>query len=428
MIRYVLAGPCKVDVPDHARAQELFDACSREASLLSWNTDGSLFHRADIRREMLPLLRQADPTGVDDIHSSAVRYYEQHDDITSWAEELYDKRLPARLRRVAGSALAARGGELSRMSLGELPAEGQVYLAPRLGITLSPDVCKRARVHEQEQYAAARVRQLIRLGELDTALDVIGQQMDRAQNSPSTSSRRRSSKGSAAWARQVRCSIGPAKGLRRLPTARPLLSCSTRPLVWPSTGRDGPGPGAACRSTYRDARTAGPHNVVASVDHRVQGQRTKLRELQLREASSRIQAEAAQTELQISAAQSELLRLVDTAPQEQIALDPTLLVELASEIGEERPTLVLQALLLLGLNDLPSSQAAELAVALAGWDARNDHLPASELRLPTGPGGQTDAWAGWLQIGRRKRPRRHWWILCNRYPNGEPVITVLSTL
>src|ERR1019366_7593902 len=61
VIRYVLAGPCNVDVPDDARAREMFDACSQEVSLLSWNADGSLEHRADIRREMLPLLRRTDP-------------------------------------------------------------------------------------------------------------------------------------------------------------------------------------------------------------------------------------------------------------------------------------------------------------------------------------------------------------------------------
>jgi hypothetical protein len=91
VIRYVLAGPCMVDVADDARAQELFDAYSQEVWLVSWNTDGSLEHRSDMRRMMLPLLRQDDPDRVMEIHSAAVRYYQRRSDITSRAEELYHR-------------------------------------------------------------------------------------------------------------------------------------------------------------------------------------------------------------------------------------------------------------------------------------------------------------------------------------------------
>jgi hypothetical protein len=184
VIRYVLAGPCNVDVPDDARAREMFDACSQEVSLLSWNADGSLEHRADIRREMLPLLRRTDPGRVAEIHSAAVTYYERYSDITSRAEELYHRlcrrdstdSLDKRWQRGVESFLA--------MSLEELPSEGQVYLASRLGVTLPSAVLNRARLHEKERYTATRVRQLIRLGELETALAVLREQPDRTDNSP----------------------------------------------------------------------------------------------------------------------------------------------------------------------------------------------------------------------------------------------------
>jgi len=418
VIRYVLAGPCDVEVPDDARALELFDACSREVSLLSLNTDGSLQHRADIRREMLPLLRQADPGRVVDIHSAAVSYYQPHSDITSRAEELYH-RLCLRDSAESLDQRWQRGVEnYLAMSLEELPEEGQVYLASRLGITLPSDVVNKARLHEQERYTATRVRQLIRLGELDTALDVIGEQVDRTPNSPLD-----------VLEAQVLEDLG------RLDEASQLLDRASQRTADAADSKtllelqytaarlaERQGQAERALELLAAARTAMPEPLDPLMPLRLWTTELRVR----RTATGGSQAKAAQPK--ISAARSELLWLVDAAPQEPIARDPTLLVELASEIGEERPTVVLRALPLLGLRDLSSSQVGELATALAQWDARNNHQPASGLRLPAGPGSQTGAWDEWLRNTPTKAATQSLADILNRYPHGEPVIAVLSSI
>jgi cellulose synthase operon protein C len=410
VIRYVLAGPCHVEVPDDARALELFDACAREVSLLSHNADGSLQHRADIRREMLPLLRRADPDRVADIHSAAVEYYQPHSDITSRAEELYH-RLCLRDSTESLDKRWQRGVEnYLGMSLEELPAEGQVYLGSRLGITLPPDVVSQAKLHEQERYTVTRVRQLIRLGELDTALDVIGEQVNRTPDGPLD-----------VLEAQVLEELG------RLDEASRVLDRASQRAADAADSKLLPElQYVAARLAERQGQTERALELLAAARATMPEPpdplmlvRLRTTELRVRRtASGENQAEAAQPE--ISTARAELIRLVDASPQEQIAKEPALLVELASEIGEARPTVVLQALLLFGLPSLSNSQAGQLATALAHWDARNNHRPASGLRLPAGPGSQMGAWEEWLRNTPTKTAAQRLAAILNRSPTPSP--------
>src|SRR5262249_53400510 len=79
-----------------------------------------------------------------------------------------------------------------------------------------------------------------------------------------------------------------------------------------------------------------------------------------------------------------------------------------------------------GLDDLTSSQADELATTLAGWDARNDHRPSSELRVSAARGSEEEAWAEWLRDNPTKIMTEALADLLNRYPGGEPVAAVFS--
>ena len=460
VIRYVLAGPCGVDVPDDIRARELFDACAREVSLLSRNPDGSLSHRADIRREMLPLLRQADPSRVDDIHSAAVSYYAQYTDIPSRAEELYHRLC---LRETAGSLdLRWQRGVQNYLatSLEELPAEGQVYLASRLGITLSPDVVKRAGAQEQEQYTVTRVRQLIQLGDLDTALNAFRGQEERAYDSPlnllqaqvleglgrldeASQVLDRASQEAAnaadsksllelqyAAARLAERQGGTVRALELLAAARASMLKPFDPMMplrlWSAELR--------LWRTRLDELTRKLQEPSAQLEElstqikkqQSDGSGDRAEVDRLREEAGRLQESVTQSKARASAALDELLRLIDTAPEEDLAKDSALLVELASEIGEQRPRVVRQALSLLGLQGLARSQAEDLAAALAAWDSRNNHLPASDLGLPGGPGDRTAAWAGWLGSNPTKASTQTLVELLDRYPGSQPVLTVIS--
>lgn len=144
VIRYVLAGPSGVDVPDDARAQELFDAWSREVQLLSWAPDGSLVHRPDIRRAALPLLLRDRPHTAMQIHSAAVTYYQTRSDVSSRAEELYHRLFLADSTESLDQRWQRGVEPYLAMSLDDLPPVSQVYLASRLGITLPPEILYKA--------------------------------------------------------------------------------------------------------------------------------------------------------------------------------------------------------------------------------------------------------------------------------------------
>jgi tetratricopeptide (TPR) repeat protein len=423
VVRYVLAGPCKVNVPDDARARELFDACSREVSLLSWNTDGSLEHRGDIRAEMLPMLRRTAPDTVAAIHSAAISYYQQHGDITSRAEEVYHRlclgepadSLDERWQRGVENYLA--------MSLDELPAEGQIYLASRLGITLPPEVLDKVRLIEQERHTATRVRQLLRFGEFDKALVVLRHQQDRTHNSPLDvlEARVLEELGRLDEASQVldRASQRAAEA----GDAETLLQLQyTASRVAERQGRSD-----RALELLATARAA----AVEPID-RLMPLRLWTAELRvLRMAAAKSQPEAGQpaSSPEASAGRQQLLRLLDATPVEQVAHDPALLVELAGELGKDRPTLVVRALLNIGLPELSESQVAEFAVALARWDARNGRQPRVRLRLLEKSEEDADVWVQWLQSTSPPAVTEALAEILSRYPsNSEPVIALVSKL
>ena len=75
LIRRVLAGPCQIDVPDDATAQELWDNLALETSLVVVEAGAVLRHRPDLRNEMLHLLRKTKRGQAVAIHLAAVDFY-----------------------------------------------------------------------------------------------------------------------------------------------------------------------------------------------------------------------------------------------------------------------------------------------------------------------------------------------------------------
>ena len=83
IIQNVLAEPCKVPVPDESAAQDLFDRLAREVTLVQFE-EGALVHRRDLRRIMLPLLRDsAESETARQIEDAAIRYYEEWTEASS---------------------------------------------------------------------------------------------------------------------------------------------------------------------------------------------------------------------------------------------------------------------------------------------------------------------------------------------------------
>jgi len=179
LIKDVLAGPCEVDVPSDERARELFEKLRSEITLVRPTDDGALEHRSDLRRAMLPMLRETEPQAVAAIHASAIEYFSRSDRTVDRAEEIYH-------RLAAGQDPAEVEGrwmdgveDRLRGSVGELPPRAQTFLAARTGVEIDPEMWKLASREDREQRAQTQARELLALGRAQDALVVLREVVER---------------------------------------------------------------------------------------------------------------------------------------------------------------------------------------------------------------------------------------------------------
>ncbi len=97
LIRYVLAGPCGIEVKDDAAAQSLFDDLSKEIAVVRSDRKdaGKLVLRPELRRTVLDGFRR-DARSADQrrqIHEAAVQYFSPLLNAENRAEEIYSRLL-----------------------------------------------------------------------------------------------------------------------------------------------------------------------------------------------------------------------------------------------------------------------------------------------------------------------------------------------
>lgn len=180
VIRHVLAGPCGIDVPDDARAQELFEELQREVSLVSPGTEpGVVVHRSDVRRLMLRGLRETEPVKVPAIHRGAADYYRQFDDAESRAEEVYHL-LWLEEHDQARSRFREDAAPFLFNAVDELPGPEKALLSDLIGREIPADARAAATSEIWERSAQRRVQEYIRHGDFKAALKVLGEQPSRS--------------------------------------------------------------------------------------------------------------------------------------------------------------------------------------------------------------------------------------------------------
>ena len=137
----VLAEPCGLGISTLAEARRLFDELGRETALVTFDVDGALIHRPDLRRTILSLLEADQPEQARQIHAAAVAYYERGPaDAVDRAEEIYH-RLKLGFDRDVCLARWVPGVE-SRLinAVDELDAPASAFLAAQLGLAVTDRV------------------------------------------------------------------------------------------------------------------------------------------------------------------------------------------------------------------------------------------------------------------------------------------------
>jgi tetratricopeptide (TPR) repeat protein len=191
LIREVLAEPCGIEVPDLARAQELWVELARETSLVLQESADALRHRPELRRQMIGLLRVMNQKQVDEIHRGAIRYYERFDDDLSRAEELYHRLSLNEPREVLDTRWRATAEPSLRTARDELPPEALAYLASRSVVGFeaarldeSATFWQHADLLTWERKTAQWARELLRQDRYEEVDKILRLRGDRSDNSP----------------------------------------------------------------------------------------------------------------------------------------------------------------------------------------------------------------------------------------------------
>ena len=182
-IRHVLAGPCELEVDTDERAHELFESLRLEITLVRATEDGALEHRADVRRAMLPMLRENEPDKVNAIHRCAIEYFSHSKSIADRAEEIYHRL--AMGDDPTDVDLRWRDGVEDRLrsAVGELPPRAQAYLAARVGVEIDPQAWELASREDIERRTEQRAADHLRVGDPRAALAALTAVTDRAHGS-----------------------------------------------------------------------------------------------------------------------------------------------------------------------------------------------------------------------------------------------------
>ncbi|MBX3738956.1 MAG: hypothetical protein KF715_19845 [Candidatus Didemnitutus sp.] len=392
VITEVLAGPCGLMISRPNGARRLFAELGRRLDLVMVNeSDGSLSHRPDVRRLMMPAIAESDPRLVRRIHERAVRYYSERTGVTARAEEIYHRLQLGESSAILDRRWRPNVGPLLTGSLEELPPAGQVYLARKLDLPLSPELHEAATFEDAEQEVLRQSRLLMRRADLSAALSLI----------ESFNLRHRSRSG------ELR--LMEAEALRMAGRLEDAGEVATKALS--EIGRDGTPKGlsvatdlmlllAGLAEQKGELRTAAEHAgaavaVAASTGNQLQLLRARVMRARLtEEGPSEIRLQAlAEVEKSIT---PDFLRLARTRP--------ALLREMAALVGARHPRVLSCAIDRLE-PDLVGRNLKATAELLATWHRRLP--PALRRRISTEQetprSDEPGPWRDWLERQERNR-------------------------
>lgn len=173
VIREVLAEPCGLGAVTQEQAAALFELLRREVALVTEARPGVLVHRTDVRREMLPLLEAEDVDRVRDIHERAVRYYEGRTEIDDLVEHLYHRLMLGQDTATLDAHWHDAAATFLEDAWDELPPEARVYLAGRLGTEADPADLAAADRTAWIRQATSQARALLDAGQPGQALHIL---------------------------------------------------------------------------------------------------------------------------------------------------------------------------------------------------------------------------------------------------------------
>jgi hypothetical protein len=324
VIREILAAPCGLPGLSEELSIRLFNRLQRELTLVEpvSGTSKEIRYRQDIRMIMLRERKEALPQQAREIHQRAVQWWRKQTGTLARAEELYHRlRLGEGVKKME-SRWIHEAGQLLRSTLEELPegSRQRLWLAGKLNVVLQAGESEDAAQADWEQQAAVEAQRLLVERNPQEALAVLARRSDRLPGSP-------------LYALESRAQLFAGE------TDRALLTS------WAGI--------AACREEFKSvaidlALLAGfinerkgdfPAARQAVAEGVTIARQTKDKILQLRALlrAQRLQRLAAKQRKSKGAYPAMLLQTVRSVSEAQLRGNPSLLRELATELGVTDP-------------------------------------------------------------------------------------------
>ena len=367
VIREVLAGPCGLGHVDERRAQTLFVRFRDEATLVEEVPgEDAVVHRGDVRRVMLPLVVRGHTGVVDRIHRKAVRYYSlldmQRPSTESRAEELYHRLSLAQTTRTLDERWTDEAGALLEDTLDELPPGSQVYLTERLGNTVDAELRAQA---DDETWS----RQALRAGTGLLAGDSPAEVLDLLDERP-----HQVDDDLALMSLRMRSLVALGRHDEAgwmVDRALDLAAAATAPTVFSELALFG------ARICEDLGRFADAHDLLTQARRAAQRPAADIQLLSVAAAQLRLHRRGGTLDTaEARALRADTLARARNLSSKAYTRHPTLLRELAAEIGDDMPELVSYTARSLGV-DLAEGSGELLRASLTDEDVA-DFVATSE--------------------------------------------------
>lgn len=186
VIREVLAKPCGLTLTVERSEYDIFEDLAKEAALVERDPlDGSLRHRADVRRAMLEdLTDHVKADVVQQIDRAAVAFYSKQSGAIPRAEEIYHRLRLRQKTKTLNNHWSPETAERLKGAGEELPAQQRLWLATKLGVTLDQTVRQTASQEAWEDQVARTANRFLQAGAADRALTVLHERTWRLPRSP----------------------------------------------------------------------------------------------------------------------------------------------------------------------------------------------------------------------------------------------------
>lgn len=377
VIRSVLARPCGLTLRAKSDAERIFWALAREASLVepSQEGDGALVHRSDVRAMMLPGLQRDEPTKVARIHRGAVRFYRQQYGPIARREELYHRLMLGQTARTIQARWDDGIGPELAASIDEFPASSQVFLAVRVpGIRIPEAVRESADNRNWARATEAAIRRRIAHGLLSDALVLVRE--------------RRGPKGESLHPEleiEVLERLGDFEGALGLARSEKALAArrgDDRSVRWRILDEVRI---FEVQGLFQEALVALDVLVDATADQRrrINDEEEVLDELVVLTTWLRLVRRLRLGQIDIQKIQEETVQLAESTPGRILSRRPSLLRDLAAEIGPRSPKTVEVAVRVLGIEEETRHSLSEEVQA---WPGR----VSSESRESTAGASEAD--------------------------------------